>query len=129
MYQKLTDRIRRDESGFTLVELLVVIVILGILAAIVVFSVRGITDKGQDVGLQDRRQHADHAPKRPTSPRTACGPPTETALMTAGFITTESKYYNIRPRPAASRTTRTTIDTARCRLADRTASPAGHVAQ
>jgi len=33
-------------KGFTLIELLVVIVILGILAAVVVFSVRGITDKG-----------------------------------------------------------------------------------
>src|SRR5581483_1302265 len=38
---------RNGEGGFTLVELLVVIVILGILAAIVVFAVGGITDKGQ----------------------------------------------------------------------------------
>jgi general secretion pathway protein G len=39
---------RRGEQGFTLIELLIVIVILGILAAIVVFSVSGITGKGQD---------------------------------------------------------------------------------
>jgi general secretion pathway protein G len=38
--------VRRDQSGFTLIELLIVIVILGILAAIVAFSVRGITDRG-----------------------------------------------------------------------------------
>ena len=47
--RRLTDRLseaRRDQRGFTLIELLIVIVILGILAAIVVFSVRGITDKG-----------------------------------------------------------------------------------
>ncbi|MEW2133196.1 prepilin-type N-terminal cleavage/methylation domain-containing protein [Streptomyces sp. NPDC005435] len=36
----------RRQDGFTLIELLVVIVILGVLAAIVVFSVRGIGDKG-----------------------------------------------------------------------------------
>ncbi|MYS08048.1 prepilin-type N-terminal cleavage/methylation domain-containing protein [Streptomyces sp. SID6041] len=36
-----------SEAGFTLIELLVVIVILGILSAIVVFSVRGLNDKGQ----------------------------------------------------------------------------------
>lgn len=35
------------QKGFTLVELLVVIVILGILAAVVVFAVTGITSKGQ----------------------------------------------------------------------------------
>ncbi len=36
-----------SEGGFTLIELLVVIVILAILAAVVVFAVGGITDKGQ----------------------------------------------------------------------------------
>lgn len=34
------------DDGFTLVELLIVIVILGILATVTVFAVRGITDKG-----------------------------------------------------------------------------------
>ena len=37
---------RKGEGGFTLIELLIVIVILGVLAGIVVFSVRGITDRG-----------------------------------------------------------------------------------
>ncbi|MEU2451140.1 prepilin-type N-terminal cleavage/methylation domain-containing protein [Streptomyces sp. NPDC012765] len=37
----------RRQDGFTLIELLVAIVILGVLAAIVVFSVRGIGDKGR----------------------------------------------------------------------------------
>ena len=39
--------VRAKEGGFTLIELLIVIVILGILAAVVVFSVRGITDRGK----------------------------------------------------------------------------------
>lgn len=37
---------RKNDKGFTLIELLIVIVILGILAGIVVFSVAGITDRG-----------------------------------------------------------------------------------
>src|SRR6266496_5144580 len=37
---------RKNQSGFTLIELLIVIVILGVLAGIVVFAVKGITDRG-----------------------------------------------------------------------------------
>ena len=43
---------RKSEGGFTLIELLIVIVILGVLAGIVVFSVRGITDRGDTCGVK-----------------------------------------------------------------------------
>jgi prepilin-type N-terminal cleavage/methylation domain-containing protein len=38
---------KQQDKGFTLVELLIVIVILGILATVTVFAVRGITDQGK----------------------------------------------------------------------------------
>jgi general secretion pathway protein G len=39
---------KNQDKGFTLVELLIVIVILGILATVTVFAVRGITDQGEE---------------------------------------------------------------------------------
>lgn len=43
---------RRDQSGFTLIELLIVIIILGVLAAIVVFSVRGISNNSDETACK-----------------------------------------------------------------------------
>lgn len=42
-----TEVVTQKDRGFTLVELLIVIVILGILATVTVFAVRGITDKAE----------------------------------------------------------------------------------
>jgi general secretion pathway protein G len=43
----VNDLKHRNDPGFTLLEILVVIVILGILAVVVAFSVRGVTDRGE----------------------------------------------------------------------------------
>jgi len=59
-YIRQRERFEEDRNirnaGFTLVELLVVIAILGILAAIVVFSVAGINNKGQTASCQTDTQ-------------------------------------------------------------------------
>jgi len=47
MFDRVRAARQNKDGGFTLIELLIVIVILGILAAVVVFSVRGIQDRGQ----------------------------------------------------------------------------------
>ena len=46
--QEQKDKKNLIEQGFTLIELLVVIKIVGILAAVVVFSVNGIVNRGKD---------------------------------------------------------------------------------
>ncbi len=43
---------RARDAGFSLVELLVVLVILGILAAVVVFAVRAIVERRRSVGVR-----------------------------------------------------------------------------
>ncbi|WP_051071251.1 type II secretion system protein [Ilumatobacter coccineus] len=52
---------KNQDKGFTLVELLIVIVILGILATVTVFAVRGITDQGQENACAVERRTLDTA--------------------------------------------------------------------
>jgi prepilin-type N-terminal cleavage/methylation domain-containing protein len=59
----------RGDAGFTLVELLVVIVILGVLSAIVVFAVGGITNKSRasackaEVTIVQKAEEVNYAQK------------------------------------------------------------------
>ena len=47
---------QRDDQGFSLIELLLVIVILGILAVVVAFSVGGLTSEASSSGCQSDAQ-------------------------------------------------------------------------
>ncbi len=91
---------RNNEEGFTLVELLVVITILGVLAAVVVFSISGITDKSKssacaadksavDTAIESYRAQTNGWPATltalvPTYVRSLPGTSTATALKTNG---------------------------------------------
>ena len=52
---------KNQDKGFTLVELLIVIVILGILATVTVFAVRGITDQGESNACSTEKRAVETA--------------------------------------------------------------------
>jgi prepilin-type N-terminal cleavage/methylation domain-containing protein len=78
--------IRQDDSGFTLTELLIVIVILGVLSGIVVFAVGAFSDRGDvsackaamkttEVAVETYRANTGNLPND-----------VDTVLVTAGYL-------------------------------------------
>jgi general secretion pathway protein G len=81
-------------KGFTLVELLIVIVILGILATVTVFAVTGITNKGKTSACQSdakTMQTAEEAYRANNGTYTNL----QTDLVNAGLMHAASSKFNV----------------------------------
>jgi prepilin-type N-terminal cleavage/methylation domain-containing protein len=91
----------KQDKGFTLVELLIVIVILGILATVTVFAVRGITDQGQNAACNADKKtmqtavEAYFAQEGGTSVPGADAAARAQSLVTAGFLVSGSDNYQV----------------------------------
>ena len=79
----------KQDKGFTLVELLIVIVILGILATVTVFAVRGITQRAQTNACDVERRALETAVEAfYVDSGTQTFPADLAALQTGGFVKT-----------------------------------------
>ncbi|WP_037873336.1 type IV pilin protein [Streptomyces sp. PsTaAH-124] len=98
--EKLRRRIRARhetaEAGFTLIELLVVIVILGILAAVVVFSVRGINDKGQGSACKTDKSTIQTAEEAYFASDNRGRYGSMADLVDGGFLSSASTWYDVK---------------------------------
>jgi len=85
----------KQDKGFTLVELLIVIVILGILATVTVFAVRGITDQGQKSACDTDKRTMETAIEAFYAQKGTAVNPDEAALVTAEFLREPSANWNV----------------------------------
>ena len=87
----------KQDKGFTLVELLIVIVILGILATVTVFAVRGITDQGQTSACAADKKTLEVAVEAyyAQNGNVLGAAASETNLIAAGLLTSYSPSHNV----------------------------------
>ena len=101
MLQRSMEKKRSGQGGFTLVELLVVIAILGILAAIVVFAVAGVGDKGQAAAdkttcsVLQTAEEGYYANQTPGAYAIDGATTAQAQLKTAGFLHTIDTHFTI----------------------------------
>ena len=84
---------KKTDKGFTLVELLIVIVILGILATVTVFAVRGITDQGKQSTCDSDRKTLEVAVEAYFANNNA--DPASEADLIPSFVKSDSPNYDI----------------------------------
>ena len=93
----------QHDEGFSLIELLLVIVVLGILATVVVAAVGGFTEEAQDAGCKSDAHilytstEAFFAQRDLGTIPAADGSPDgyEKTLVAEGFLRAPSKFYDI----------------------------------
>lgn len=83
---------RKNEEGFSLTELLVVIVVLGVLAGIVLFAVGGINDKGQASSCEADKKTVETAQETYNAKNDGYAKDVK-ALVTAKLLRSPSKWY------------------------------------
>lgn len=93
----LTDNQPRDDRGFTLVELLIVIVILGVLATVTVFAVRGISDQGEESACAAEWKNLETAQEANMAQRGEYV--TEAELVSNGLLRNESSTVEVTLSP------------------------------
>jgi general secretion pathway protein G len=109
----------KQDKGFTLVELLIVIVILGILATVTVFAVTGITTRGKDSACKSdvkTIQTAEEAYNANTGLYAS-----EAELVSGGLLHAESPNFNVTSNGltgVAAKYTITIVNTTDCGTTD-----------
>ena len=104
--------VKKSDRGFTLVELLIVIVILGILATVTVFAVRGITNQGKESACAADKKTIEVAAEAYMAQKGSY-PATATAMKDEGFLRDVSTNFTY-TAPASAAGTYTLTGTGTC---------------